>query len=441
MKRQPWSWKPYNQQRQNRYQQQVLYPKSTLTPMANPWVQDTLVRKSRKWRLGEACELGAKHSRGVQTDAVEDALWSQWGTANPKKTEALRRRRWREPSREPSSPNYTQRRTVTGWTWRRNRVQATDNANWQLPDPKRQRIPSKQWNVPFNGCVNAMNSTNYWDKPRRGVQTDVVEDSLWSQRGTAGPRKTEAPRRRGLLPTGQGIADSWASVVRGNLNQRSQGQPRTSWTRRWNSAPATADTAEWHMADPRTALRKSTAGRRRLREPSREPSFLQHEITTWLPPVGQEWRFAVSRKQRVSRKRRNVPAERHAANVEKVTNYWNVLQPWHRRRTTVDHVGKASAFQRVDTIGRDQNFTASCRGQPMEAGSGCQRRPPCPLVKRTYQSSSTCQNTHTHTHTHTTTSSSANPSGRFPEWQSAAATPNACWSHGTRFRSTPDIRV
>ena len=62
--------------------------------MVNPWVHDTLVRKSYKWRLREACELGAKHSRGVQTDAAEDALWSQWGAANPKKTEALRRRRW-----------------------------------------------------------------------------------------------------------------------------------------------------------------------------------------------------------------------------------------------------------------------------------------------------------------------------------------------------------
>ena len=46
--------------------------------MANPWVHDTLGRKSYKWRLREACELGAKHSRGVQTDAAEDALWSQW---------------------------------------------------------------------------------------------------------------------------------------------------------------------------------------------------------------------------------------------------------------------------------------------------------------------------------------------------------------------------
>jgi len=104
MKRQPWSWRRYTQQLQNRYQQQVLCPKSILTPMVNPWVHDTLVRKSYKWRLREACELGAKHSRGVQTDAAEDALWSQWGAANPKKTEALRRRRWREPSREPSSP-------------------------------------------------------------------------------------------------------------------------------------------------------------------------------------------------------------------------------------------------------------------------------------------------------------------------------------------------
>ena len=205
--------------------------------MVNPWVHDTLVRKSYKWRLREACELGAKHSRGVQTDEAEDALWSQWGAANPRKTEALRRRRWREPSREPSSPNYGQRRTITGLSWRRNRLRTTIAADWHLPDPKRQQISRKQWNVPYNGYVNAMNSTNYWDKPRRGAQSKAVEDTLWSQWGTVSPRKAEAPRRRGLLPAGQGIADSWVSVVRGNLIQRGQGQPRTGWTRRWNRAP------------------------------------------------------------------------------------------------------------------------------------------------------------------------------------------------------------
>ena len=42
-----------------------------------------------------------------------------------------------------------------------------------------------------------MNSTNYWDKPRRGAQSKAVEDTLWSQRGTVSPRKAEAPRRRG----------------------------------------------------------------------------------------------------------------------------------------------------------------------------------------------------------------------------------------------------
>ena len=154
------------------------------------------------------------------------------------------------------------------------------------------------------------------------------------------------------------------------------------------------------MANPRSALRKTEAARRRrLREPSREPSFLQHAVTTRLPPVGQEWRISNPRKQRGFGKRRNVPAERHAAFVEKVTNYWNVLRPWHgRRRTTVDHVGRASAFQRVDTIARDQNFTASGRGQPTEAESGCQRRPLCAPVTRTYQSSSIRQNTHTNTH-------------------------------------------
>jgi len=120
--------------------------------------------------------------------------------------------------------------------------------------------------------------------------------------------------------------------------------------------PSIADTTEWSMAHPRSALRKTEAARRRrLREPSREPSFLQHEIATRLPPVGQKWRISNPRKQRSFGKRRNVPAERHAAIVEKVTNYWNVLRPWHGRRTTVDHVGKASAFQRVDTIARDQN--------------------------------------------------------------------------------------
>ena len=158
------------------------------------------------------------------------------------------------------------------------------------------------------------------------------------------------------------------------------------------------------MANPLSALRQiEAARRRRLREPSREPSFLQHAVATRLPPMGQEWRIANPRKQRGFGKRRNVPAERHTANVEKVTNYWNVLRPWHGRRTTVDHVGRASAFQRVDTIARDQNFTANGRGQPTEAESGCQRRPLCAPVTRTYQSSSIRQNTHTHTHTHTHT--------------------------------------
>ena len=121
--------------------------------------------------------------------------------------------------------------------------------------------------------------------------------------------------------------------------------------------PFIADTTEWSMANPRSALRKTEAAwRRRLREPSREPSFLQHEIATRLPPVGQEWRISNPRKQRSFGKRRNVPAERHAAIVEKVTNYWNVLRPWHGRRTTVDHVGKASAFQRVDTIKRSELY-------------------------------------------------------------------------------------
>ena len=119
-----------------------------------------------------------------------------------------------------------------------------------------------------------MNSTNYWDKPRRGAQSKAVEDTLWSQRGTISPRRAEAP-------AGQGVADSWASVVRGNLIQRGQGQPRTGWTRRWNRAPSIVDTTEWSMANPRSALRKTEAARRRrLREPSREPSFLQHAVAT-----------------------------------------------------------------------------------------------------------------------------------------------------------------
>ena len=72
-------------------QQQVLYPKSPSTPMISPWVKDTLVLKSN-WCLKEACEVGAKRSCGVQTEAGEDVLCSQWVPTNPRKAEASRRR-------------------------------------------------------------------------------------------------------------------------------------------------------------------------------------------------------------------------------------------------------------------------------------------------------------------------------------------------------------
>ena len=249
IKRQPWCWTSYTQQRQNQHQQQRLHQVPTSTPMTNPWVNNTLVRK-RNWRLKERCEVGTKRSRGMQTEAVENVLYSQRVTTNPRKAEAPRRRgllpagqgtadSWASESRNQRSLG----RPRSKWPLRRNRVQAI--AEWHFGNPR--------------------------------------QNVLYSQRVSTNPRKAEAPRRRGLLPAGQGIADSWASVVRGNLNQRSLGRPRSEWPLRRNSVHA-MDDAEWRLANPR--------------------------------------------RQRIPRRRWNVPDEN---SVNGRANYWDVLQPWRGR--------------------------------------------------------------------------------------------------------------
>ena len=96
---------------------------------------------------------------------------------------------------------------------------------------------------------------------------------------------------------------------------------------------------------------------------------------------------------------------RSSGNVIKTTNYWDVLQPRCGRRSTMGHVGKAVAFQGMEIPGRKRRIISSqvenCRGQPTEAESGCQRRPLCAPVTRTYRERRrTSRNTHTHTHTH-----------------------------------------
>jgi len=50
---------------------------------------------------------------------------------------------------------------------------------------------------------------------------------LWRSGGRCAVRRTAAPRGRGLLPAGQGKANSWASVV-GKLPQRGNSKPNNN---------------------------------------------------------------------------------------------------------------------------------------------------------------------------------------------------------------------
>ena len=221
-----------------------------------------------------------------------------------------------------------------------------------------------------------------------GVQTEAGENVLCSQWVPTNPRRAEAPRRRGLLPAGQGIADSWASVVRGNLAQRWRGQPRTGRALRRNSVQA-VDGADWHL--PSLRMQRIPVASRSSERPNGRGCAAEGTYVA-------DWRLAIPRRHRIPRRQSNVPC-RSSGNVIKTTNYWDVLQPRCGRRSTMGHVGKAVAFQGMEIPGRKRRIISSqvenCRGQPTEAESGCQRRPLCAPVTRTYRERRrTSRNTH-----------------------------------------------
>ena len=68
----------------------------------------------------------------------------------------------------------------------------------------------------------------FWHPRSRRIAARLVglQKFVTRSKGLAVPRKVLAPERRGLPPAGQGIADSWASVVR--RTGRGHGQPKSS---------------------------------------------------------------------------------------------------------------------------------------------------------------------------------------------------------------------
>jgi hypothetical protein len=255
------------------------------------------------------------------------------------------------------------------WTWRFNLQQRQQRYQQERPNYVSTSTPiTRRW-VP-----DTLVRTGKWrrkevceveGKQSCGTQTEKYENGWWCRRAVPNLKMAEKRPPVVRVHAGQGIANSWASVFR----QTSQSQPRTKWTLRRNSAQA-RNTSEWCTAN--------------------------------------------GRRHRVPRRRWNAP-EKSTPKVRN-ENYWNLLKPQPQRKmeNAVNRVGKAAAFQRVkgqrqQCRSHDHN-TNSCRGQPTETGSGCQRRPPCSPVKRTYRKR-TSQNTHTHTHTHHNNTGSTTTAG------------------------------
>ena len=149
-----------------------------------------------------------------------------------------------------------------------------------------------------------------------------------------------------------------------------------------------------------------------------------------LPPAGQG--IADSRASVVQRTGRghgqpksSLPLKQNGISSQqlKSANYWDTFRT--TQRPSIRQVGRAAVLQTLNNKKQtaamnernnvsENSSSSNRRGQPTDTRSGCQRRPPCGPVKRTYANKKfnwnagfntrntqvTSQNTHTHTHTH-----------------------------------------